>query len=105
MSWDMRSCPKKWSVGHEFWYVISKSKNTITRPYNDYLGQNHNGNPLKCIINTNWHILKVIWDMMLLLMYRQRQTDRSNICEYNKRVDYDYEVGDKVLIRKDGILR
>jgi hypothetical protein len=23
----------------------------------------------------------------------------------NKRVDYDYKVGDKVLIRKDGILR
>ena len=36
---------------------------------------------------------------------RQRQTDRSNICENNKRVDYDYKVGDKVLIRKDGILR
>ena len=37
--------------------------------------------------------------------YRQRQTDRSNIRENNKRVDYDYKVGDKVLIRKDGILR
>ncbi len=37
--------------------------------------------------------------------YRQRQTDRSNICENNKCVDYDYKVGDKVLIRKDGILR
>jgi hypothetical protein len=35
--------------------------------------------------------------------YRQRQTDRSNIRENNKRVDYDYKVGDKVLIRKDGI--
>ncbi len=33
--------------------------------------------------------------------YRQRQTDRSNIRENNKRVDYDYKVGDKVLIRKD----
>ncbi len=32
--------------------------------------------------------------------YRQRQTR-----EQNKRVDYDYKVGDKVLIRKDGILR
>jgi len=37
--------------------------------------------------------------------YRQRQTDRSNIRENNKRVDYDYKVGDKVLIRKDGTLR
>jgi len=37
--------------------------------------------------------------------YRQCQTDCSNIRENNKRVDYDYKVGDKVLIRKDGILR
>ncbi len=33
--------------------------------------------------------------------YRQCQTDHSNIRENNKRVDYDYKVGDKVLIRKD----
>jgi hypothetical protein len=37
--------------------------------------------------------------------YRQNQTDRSNKCENNKRVDYDYKVGDKILIQKDGILR
>jgi len=37
--------------------------------------------------------------------YRQRQTDRSNTRENSKCVDYDYKVGDKVLIRKDGILR
>jgi len=37
--------------------------------------------------------------------YRQCQTDRSNIHENNKHVDYDYKVGDKILIRKDGILR
>jgi len=37
--------------------------------------------------------------------YRQSQTDRSNKRENNTRVDYDYKVGDKVLIRKDGILR
>jgi len=36
--------------------------------------------------------------------YRQCQTDCSSIREHNKRVDYDYKVGDKVLIRKDGIL-
>jgi hypothetical protein len=37
--------------------------------------------------------------------YRQSQTDRSNKRENNKRIEYDYNVGDKVLIRKDGILR
>ena len=37
--------------------------------------------------------------------YRQSQTDRSNTRENDKRVDYDYKVGDKILIRKDGILR
>ena len=36
--------------------------------------------------------------------YRQSQTDHSNKSENNKRVDYDYKVGDKVLICKDGIL-
>ncbi len=36
--------------------------------------------------------------------YRQNQTDCSNKRENNKRVDYDYKVGDKILIRKDGIL-
>jgi hypothetical protein len=36
--------------------------------------------------------------------YRQHQTDRSNKREHDKRVDYDYKVGDKILIRKDGIL-
>ncbi len=37
--------------------------------------------------------------------YRQHQTDRSNKRENNKRVDYDYEVGDKIVIRKNGIFR
>ncbi len=37
--------------------------------------------------------------------YRQNQKDRSNTRENNKRVDYDYKVGDKILILKDGILR
>ena len=36
---------------------------------------------------------------------RQHQTDRSNKHEHDKHVDYDYKVGDKILIRKDGILR
>jgi hypothetical protein len=37
--------------------------------------------------------------------YKQHQTDCSNKRENDKRVDYDYKVGDKILIRKDGILR
>jgi hypothetical protein len=36
---------------------------------------------------------------------RQRRTDHNNDNENRKRVDYDYKVGDKILIRKDGILR
>ncbi len=37
--------------------------------------------------------------------FRQRTTDRSNECENKTRVDFDYKVGDKILIRKDSILR
>ena len=37
--------------------------------------------------------------------YRQRQTDLNTQHENNSRVDYDYKVGGKVLVRKDGILR
>ena len=37
--------------------------------------------------------------------YRQHQTDLNNEHENKKHVDYDYKVGDKILIMKDGILR
>jgi hypothetical protein len=37
--------------------------------------------------------------------YRQHQTDLNTKRENKTRVDYDYKVGDKVLVRKDGILR
>jgi hypothetical protein len=37
--------------------------------------------------------------------YRQRLTDRSNARENEGRIDYDYNVGQKVLLRKEGILR
>ena len=37
--------------------------------------------------------------------HRQRQTDLNTNQENKSRVDYDYKVGGKVLIRKDGILR
>jgi len=36
--------------------------------------------------------------------YRQSHTDRSAERENSKRIDYDYKVGDKVLIVKEGIL-
>ncbi len=37
--------------------------------------------------------------------YRQRLTDLSNAHENKGRIDYDYKVGQKVLVRKEGILR
>ena len=37
--------------------------------------------------------------------HRQRQTDLNTARENKDRVDYDYEVGQKVLILKEGILR
>ena len=37
--------------------------------------------------------------------YKQRQTDLNTQRENNSRVDYDYKVGDKVLVWKDGVLR
>jgi hypothetical protein len=37
--------------------------------------------------------------------YRQRQTDRNTARENKTRVEWDYAVGDKVLVREEGILR
>ena len=37
--------------------------------------------------------------------HRQLLTDRNNERENKRRIDYDYKVGDKVLVIKDGILR
>jgi hypothetical protein len=37
--------------------------------------------------------------------YWQQLTDCSNARENEGRIDYDYEVGQKVLLRKEGILR
>ncbi len=37
--------------------------------------------------------------------YWQQLTDLSNARENKSRIDYDYEVGQKVLLRKEGILR
>jgi hypothetical protein len=37
--------------------------------------------------------------------HRQRQTDHNTARENKSRVDWDYKIGDKVLLRKEGILR
>ncbi len=37
--------------------------------------------------------------------YRQGLTDLSNACENEGKIDYDYKVSQKVLLRKEGILR
>ncbi len=37
--------------------------------------------------------------------YRQQLTDLSNAREKEGRIDYNYKVGQKVLLRKEGILR
>jgi hypothetical protein len=37
--------------------------------------------------------------------YRQKQTDKNTNRENSTRVEWDYQPGDKVLLRKDGILR
>ncbi len=37
--------------------------------------------------------------------YRPHQTDRNNKRENSSHVDYDYKIGEIILIRKDGILR
>jgi hypothetical protein len=36
--------------------------------------------------------------------HRQRLTDLNSACENKGRIDYDYKVGQKVLLRKEGIL-
>jgi hypothetical protein len=37
--------------------------------------------------------------------YRQRQTDLSTACKNNKQINYEYKVGNKVLVTQEGILR
>jgi hypothetical protein len=61
---------------------------------------------LVTVILVVWFVyLKIIADWKQIGDYRQQQTDRSNKRENIKRVNYGYKVGDKILIRKDGILR
>eukprot|EP00804_Cyclotella_cryptica_P005284 CCRYP_015805-RA/>CCRYP_015805-RA protein AED:0.43 eAED:0.43 QI:215/-1/1/1/-1/0/1/0/74 len=37
--------------------------------------------------------------------YRQQQTDNNTRRDNASRINWDYQPGDKVLLRKDGILR
>jgi hypothetical protein len=37
--------------------------------------------------------------------YRQQLTDLNNTRENEGRIDYDYKVGQKVLLQKEGIIR
>ncbi len=46
-----------------------------------------------------------IADWQKIREYRQQLTDRSNARENEGRIDYDYEVGQKKLLQKEGILR
>jgi hypothetical protein len=47
--------------------------------------------------------IQFIADWKQIGEHRQHQTDLGNERENKTRVDYDYNVGDKTLIRKDGI--
>ena len=45
-----------------------------------------------------------IADLQKIGEHRQRLTDLNNALENEGRIDYDYKVGQKVLLRKGGIL-
>jgi hypothetical protein len=46
-----------------------------------------------------------ITDWQRIGKHRQRLTDLNNTHENEGRIDYDYRVGPKILLRKEGILR
>jgi hypothetical protein len=53
--------------------------------------------------NILFHILfKADWNK--IGDYRQCQSNLNMACENSKQVDYDYKVGDKVLLTQEGIL-
>jgi hypothetical protein len=53
------------------------------------------------------------WDMLFVILliadwnkigdYRQCQTNLNTVCKNSMRIDYDYKVSDKVVLRQDGI--
>ncbi len=49
--------------------------------------------------------IRLIADWQKIGEYRQQLTDLSNTFENEGRIDYDYKVSQKVLLRKEGILR
>jgi hypothetical protein len=49
--------------------------------------------------------IPLIADWQKIGEHRQKLTDLNNSCENKGRIDYDYKVGQKVLLRKEGILR
>jgi hypothetical protein len=49
-------------------------------------------------------VIPFIADWNKIEGYRQRQTDRNTKHESKPCVDWDYKVGDKVLLKKEGIL-
>jgi hypothetical protein len=46
----------------------------------------------------------MLFDIVPYIAFRQRQTDLNTARENKQWTDYDYKVGGKVLIQKDGIL-
>jgi hypothetical protein len=46
-----------------------------------------------------------IADRKKIELHRQRQTNLNIACENKGRIDYDYKVGQKVLVWNNGILR
>ncbi len=57
------------------------------------------------VVGTSWHMDPQVFQQKQIGECRQHTTDCSNKRENKTRVDFDYKVGDKILIRKDGILR
>ena len=51
---------------------------------------------LPIVVQANWHRIK---------QKRQEEIDRNNIRENRDRIPHDYKIGEKVLLRKEGILR
>jgi hypothetical protein len=48
--------------------------------------------------------IPLIFDWQKLGEHRQQLTDLNNALENEGRIDYDYKVGLKILLRKEGIL-
>jgi hypothetical protein len=46
-----------------------------------------------------------IADWRIIGEHRRWLTDLNNACENEGRIDYDYKVGQKILVRNEGILR